>query len=110
MILNYDDTSKPSLIWSISLYNGLFLNAQLCQASTGEDVSAEDLGGASVHCKISGVSDHFANGIFSNLSFQRFPFSHGSCILSWELFLGNKLTWTSISSNKILLKLLHVFC
>ncbi|KAK8659774.1 hypothetical protein V6N13_029968 [Hibiscus sabdariffa] len=32
----------------------------LVKASTGEEVSAEDLGGASVHCKTSGVSDYFA--------------------------------------------------
>ncbi|MFP3518921.1 carboxyl transferase domain-containing protein, partial [Pseudomonas sp. SIMBA_077] len=28
--------------------------------ATGEVVSAEDLGGADVHCKISGVADHYA--------------------------------------------------
>ena len=32
------------------------------QAATGEEVSAEDLGGATLHCKVSGVSDHFATG------------------------------------------------
>ncbi|KAL7118979.1 hypothetical protein ACP275_02G034800 [Erythranthe tilingii] len=32
----------------------------LVKAATGEEVSAEDLGGASVHCKTSGVSDYFA--------------------------------------------------
>jgi len=32
----------------------------LVKAATGEDVSAEDLGGADVHCKESGVSDHYA--------------------------------------------------
>lgn len=33
----------------------------LVKAATGEEVSAEDLGGAKVHTSISGVSDHFAN-------------------------------------------------
>ncbi len=33
----------------------------LVQAATGEVVSAEDLGGADVHTRISGVADHFAN-------------------------------------------------
>lgn len=28
-------------------------------------MSAEDLGGATVHCKTSGVSDYFAQGIVS---------------------------------------------
>ncbi|MBV1919853.1 MAG: methylcrotonoyl-CoA carboxylase [Pseudomonadales bacterium] len=32
----------------------------LVKAATGEVVSAEDLGGAEVHCKISGVSDYMA--------------------------------------------------
>ena len=32
----------------------------LVKAATGEEVSAEDLGGADVHCKISGVCDHYA--------------------------------------------------
>ncbi|HEY5489362.1 MAG TPA: carboxyl transferase domain-containing protein [Candidatus Limnocylindrales bacterium] len=32
----------------------------LVKAATGEDVSAEDLGGASVHARISGVADHEA--------------------------------------------------
>ncbi len=34
----------------------------LVKAATGEEVSAEDLGGADVHCRVSGVSDHFATG------------------------------------------------
>src|SRR6202522_690593 len=32
----------------------------LVKAATGEIVSAEDLGGAEVHCKTSGVTDHYA--------------------------------------------------
>jgi 3-methylcrotonyl-CoA carboxylase beta subunit len=32
----------------------------LVKAATGEDVSAQDLGGAVVHTRMSGVSDHFA--------------------------------------------------
>ncbi len=32
----------------------------LVKAATGEEVSAEDLGGADVHCRISGVTDHYA--------------------------------------------------
>ena len=34
----------------------------LVKAATGEEVSAEDLGGAQVHTQISGVADHFAAG------------------------------------------------
>lgn len=32
----------------------------LVKAATGEVVTAEDLGGADVHCKLSGVTDHYA--------------------------------------------------
>lgn len=32
----------------------------LVKAATGEEISAEELGGADVHCKISGVTDHYA--------------------------------------------------
>ncbi|MFI4937229.1 MAG: carboxyl transferase domain-containing protein [Candidatus Berkiellales bacterium] len=32
----------------------------LVKAATGEDVTAQELGGADVHCRISGVSDHYA--------------------------------------------------
>ena len=33
----------------------------LVKAATGEDVTAEELGGAQVHCQLSGVTDHFAD-------------------------------------------------
>jgi 3-methylcrotonyl-CoA carboxylase beta subunit/propionyl-CoA carboxylase len=33
----------------------------LVKAATGEEVSAEDLGGADVHTRVSGVADHFAD-------------------------------------------------
>jgi 3-methylcrotonyl-CoA carboxylase beta subunit/propionyl-CoA carboxylase len=32
----------------------------LVKAATGQEVSAEELGGADVHCRVSGVSDHYA--------------------------------------------------
>ncbi len=32
----------------------------LVKAATGEEVSAQELGGAAVHCEVSGVTDHFA--------------------------------------------------
>src|SRR5581483_11450120 len=32
----------------------------LVKAATGEVVTAEALGGAEVHCKVSGVADHYA--------------------------------------------------
>ena len=33
----------------------------LVKAATGEEVSAEELGGADVHTRISGVADHYAH-------------------------------------------------
>jgi len=43
----------------------------LVKAATGEVVSAEDLGGADVHCKVSGVTDHYANNDNHALSIAR---------------------------------------
>ena len=34
----------------------------LVKAATGEEVSAEELGGADVHTRVSGVADHYATG------------------------------------------------
>src|SRR3712207_7657727 len=42
-------------------YTTLFRSGPpLVKAATGEDVSAEELGGADVHTRRSGVADHFA--------------------------------------------------
>jgi acetyl-CoA carboxylase carboxyltransferase component len=44
-------------------YGTIFLGGPpLVAAATGEIVSAEDLGGADVHTRISGVADHYATG------------------------------------------------
>ncbi|XP_022135841.1 methylcrotonoyl-CoA carboxylase beta chain, mitochondrial [Momordica charantia] len=43
----------------------------LVKAATGEEVSAEDLGGAGVHCKTSGVSDYFAQDELHALALGR---------------------------------------
>ncbi|HSW70073.1 MAG TPA: carboxyl transferase domain-containing protein [Gammaproteobacteria bacterium] len=53
----------------------------LVKAATGEVVTAENLGGADVHCKISGVADYYANNdehalkivrnIISNLNYEK---------------------------------------
>ena len=58
----------------------------LVKAATGEEVSAEELGGADVHTRLSGVADHFAEddahaieivrSIVANLNFPR-PASAG---------------------------------
>lgn len=43
----------------------------LVKAATGEVVSAEDLGGADVHCRTSGVSDHYAQNDHHALQITR---------------------------------------
>ena len=48
----------------------------LVKAATGEEVSAEDLGGADVHCKISGVTDHYAQNDQHALSITRNIINH----------------------------------
>ena len=43
----------------------------LVKAATGEDVSAEELGGADVHTRLSGVADHFAEDDLHALAIVR---------------------------------------
>ncbi len=63
----------------------------LVKAATGEEVTAEDLGGAEVHCTKSGVSDHMASDemegiriardVISNLNQES---SYSKPNVSWE--------------------------
>jgi 3-methylcrotonyl-CoA carboxylase beta subunit len=43
----------------------------LVKAATGEEVTEQELGGADVHCKISGVADHYAENEHEALSMAR---------------------------------------
>src|SRR5271170_3279689 len=43
----------------------------LVKAATGEEVTAQELGGARVHCEISGVTDHFAENDAEALAIAR---------------------------------------
>ncbi len=43
----------------------------LVKAATGEEVSAEELGGADVHTRISGVADHFAEDDYDAIAIVR---------------------------------------
>lgn len=43
----------------------------LVKAATGEEVTAEELGGADVHCRISGVADHYAENDHHALAITR---------------------------------------
>jgi 3-methylcrotonyl-CoA carboxylase beta subunit len=59
----------------------------LVKAATGEDVSAEELGGADVHTRLSGVADHFAEDDEHALEICR------SIVASLPLARGRGLTW-----------------
>src|SRR3984885_10662349 len=48
----------------------------LVKAAAGEIVSAEDLGGADVHCRVSGVADHYAENDAHALGIARGIVSH----------------------------------
>ena len=48
----------------------------LVKAATGEVVSAEDLGGAEVHCRTSGVTDHYARDEREALAMARRAVAH----------------------------------
>ena len=48
----------------------------LVKAATGEQVSAEDLGGADVHCRTSGVTDHMASDDADALAIARRAVGH----------------------------------
>lgn len=48
----------------------------LVKAATGEEVSAEELGGADVHCRTSGVTDHYAMNDQHALAICRSIVSH----------------------------------
>jgi 3-methylcrotonyl-CoA carboxylase beta subunit len=48
----------------------------LVKAATGEVVEAEDLGGADVHCRTSGVTDHYAENDAHALTITRQIISH----------------------------------
>lgn len=48
----------------------------LVKAATGEEVTAEELGGADVHCKNSGVTDHYALDDEHGLNITRTIVSH----------------------------------
>jgi len=48
----------------------------LVKAATGEVVTAEELGGADVHCRTSGVTDHYANNDTQALAIARDVVSH----------------------------------
>jgi len=46
------------------------------KAAIGEEVSSEDLGGADIHCKISGVADHYAEDDCHAIELARRAVSH----------------------------------
>lgn len=83
---------------SVDIAHKLQFKVIVWQAATGEEISAEDLGGATVHCKTSGVADHFAQG--NPLSFYVFSYLMGfgsdDDLLSALHFPFCKLCWNQI--------------
>ena len=57
----------------------------LVKAATGEEVSAEELGGADTHCRVSGVADHYAQSDEHALLIAR------QCIANCPKTAGNPL-------------------
>jgi len=68
----------------------------LVKAATGEEVSAENLGGADVHCKISGVSDHYAYNELHGLEIAREIIAN----LNHESFLNKNLEGKLIETEE----------
>jgi hypothetical protein len=55
-------THAPRRVVIVRKNGTIFLaGPPLVKAATGEVVSAEDLGGGDLHCRVSGVADHLAN-------------------------------------------------
>ena len=59
----------------------------LVKAATGEIVSSEDLGGADVHCKSSGVTDHYAHNDEDAIDIARDIVSN----LNWKNTIDNNV-------------------
>ncbi|REL32796.1 carboxyl transferase domain-containing protein [Thalassotalea euphylliae] len=57
----------------------------LVKAATGEVVSAEELGGADVHCRTSGVADHYAQNDHHALSLARSAITNLNRVKSMQL-------------------------
>ena len=59
----------------------------LVKAATGEEVTAEELGGADVHTRISGVTDHYALNDEHALAIcaASSPISTGRSYAPWEI-------------------------
>src|SRR6202167_5763621 len=63
----------------------------LVKAATGEVVSAEDLGGADVHCRVSGVADHYAENDAHALGIARGIVSHLNTVKPAQLAVREPL-------------------
>lgn len=56
----YRPQPRHHFSWRASPCNCLHVYRLQVKAATGEIITAEELGGASIHCKTSGVTDHMA--------------------------------------------------
>ncbi len=60
----------------------------LVKAATGEDVTAEDLGGGEMHCRVSGVADHLAENEDHALALCRDVVAHLNTVKRVDLDLA----------------------
>lgn len=67
----------------------------LVKAATGEIVSAEDLGGADVHCRVSGVTDHLAENDSHGLAITKSIVAN----LNWKDTFSQ--TYPNVNSKEI---------
>ncbi|KAH9656013.1 methylcrotonoyl-CoA carboxylase beta chain [Citrus sinensis] len=73
-IMSAEGIPQIALVLGSCTAGGAYIPAmadESVMAATGEEISAEDLGGAAVHCKTSGVSDYFAQDELHGLSLGR---------------------------------------
>lgn len=78
----------------------------LVKAATGEIVSAEELGGADLHCRISGVADHYAENELEALQIARQCVAQFNRPLSY--FLPEKKSVEPLYDPNELMSFVHV--
>lgn len=75
----------------------------LVKAATGETVSAENLGGADLHCKTSGVTDHYALDDEHALDITRRIISNLNIVKNPQVILYHQFTPFLVSLKMLML-------
>ena len=81
----------------------------LVKAATGEEVTAEELGGADVHCRVSGVADHYATDDAHALDITRsivaalnVPRARTAAFVRWFASPGCLDAWTDWGGGAVI--------